>query len=316
MKRGYLYILITTLLFSSMEVALKCIAGQLNPIQLNFSRFLVGGLVLVPLAVRELKKRRLSLDGRALGTFALLGLMGIAVSMSLYQLAVARVQASVVGVLFSSNPVFVTLFAFLLLREKISKNQILGLALDVIGIVLIIQPWHLKLDALGVMYILLGTLLFALYGVCGKRQCARFGGLVVSCFSFLLGAAEMMALAALTAAGLDTIASIPFLTGYTAANLPIVLYIYIGVTGIGFTCYFLSMEVTSAQTTSLVFFFKPALAPLLAFLILHEAIPGNMLAGIACILCGSLASILPGLLAQRRAVPVIQTNACEEEIEH
>ena len=115
MKRGYLYILITTLLFSSMEVALKCIAGQLNPIQLNFSRFLVGGLVLVPLAVRELKKRRLSLDGRALGTFALLGLMGIAVSMSLYQLAVARVQASVVGVLFSSNPVFVTLFAFLLL---------------------------------------------------------------------------------------------------------------------------------------------------------------------------------------------------------
>lgn len=54
---------------------------------------------------------------------------------------------------------------------------------------------------------------------------------------------------------------------------------------------------------------------LLAFLILHEAIPGNMLAGIACILCGSLASILPGLLAQRRAVPVIQTNACEEEIE-
>ena len=210
-------------------------------------------------------------------------------------------------------------------REKISKNQILGLALDVIGIVLIIQPWHLKLDALGVTYILLGTLLFALYGVCGKRQCARFGGLVVSCFSFLLGAAEMMALAALThipsvsaaltAAGLDTFANIPFLTGYTAANLPIVLYIYIGVTGIGFTCYFLSMEVTSAQTTSLVFFFKPALAPLLAFLILHEAIPGNMLAGIACILCGSLASILPGLLAQRRAVPVIQTNACEEEIE-
>ena len=141
----------------------------------------------------------------------------------------------------------------------------------------------------------------------------------------LLGAAEMMALAALThipsvsaaltAAGLDTFANIPFLTGYTAANLPIVLYIYIGVTGIGFTCYFLSMEVTSAQTTSLVFFFKPALAPLLAFLILHEAIPGNMLAGIVCILCGSLASILPGLLAQRRAVPVIQTSTCEEEIE-
>ena len=43
MKRGYLYIAVTTLLFSSMEVALKLISGQFNPIQLNFSRFVVGG---------------------------------------------------------------------------------------------------------------------------------------------------------------------------------------------------------------------------------------------------------------------------------
>ena len=304
-----------------MEVALKLISGQFNPIQLNFSRFLVGGLVLIPFAVRELKKRGRKLDGKALGSFALLGLMGIAVSMSLYQLSVTRIQASVVGVLFSSNPVFVTLFAFLLLHETISKNQIAGLVLDVAGIVLIIQPWHLRLDALGVVYVLLATLLFALYGVCGKRQCARFGGIVVTCFGFLFGAAEMIAIAGLThipalsagltAAGLDTFASIPFFTGYTLTNLPIVLFIYVGVTGIGFTCYFLSMEVTSAQTTSLVFFFKPALAPLLAFLVLHEAIPGNMLAGIACILCGSLVSILPGLLA----LPlVIRTTEEETEV--
>ena len=325
MKRGYLYIAVTTLLFSSMEVALKLISGQFNPIQLNFSRFVVGGLVLIPFAVRELKKRGLKLDGKALGSFALLGLMGIAVSMSLYQLSVTRIQASVVGVLFSSNPVFVTLFAFLLLHETISKNQVAGLVLDVAGIVLIIQPWHLRLDALGVVYVLLATLLFALYGVCGKRQCARFGGLVVTCFGFLFGAAEMIALAglthipslaaSLTAAGLDTFASIPFFTGYTLANLPIVLFIYIGVTGIGFTCYFLSMEVTSAQTTSLVFFFKPALAPLLAFLVLHEAIPGNMLAGIACILCGSLVSILPGLLAQRKSALPVTEGTTREKIE-
>ena len=63
MKRGYLYIAVTTLLFSSMEVALKLISGQFNPIQLNFSRFVVGGLVLIPFAVRELKKRGRKLDG-------------------------------------------------------------------------------------------------------------------------------------------------------------------------------------------------------------------------------------------------------------
>ena len=49
---------------------------------------------------------------------------------------------------------------------------------------------------------------------------------------------------------------------------------------------------------------------------LHEAIPGNMLAGIACILCGSLVSILPGLLAQRRAAALpFAEDTVKEEIE-
>lgn len=310
MKRGYLYIAITTLLFSSMEVALKLVSGQFHPIQMTFTRFFVGGLILIPLALRALKSRGTKIDTAALRSFALLGLMGIAVSMTFYQLSVTRIQASVVGVLFSSNPIFVTLFAFLLLHETISRNQIAGLLLDVAGIVLIIQPWNLKLDAMGVIYVLIATLLFALYGVCGKRQCAKFGGIVVTCFGFLFGSVEMMAVAALThipaisaaltKTGLKLFADIPFFSGYTLASLPMVLFIFIGVTGIGFTCYFLAMETTSAQQASLVFFFKPALAPILAFLFLHEEIPGNMLAGIGLILCGSLASLLPGLLAVRK----------------
>ena len=48
-EKGYWYVLVTTLLFSSMEIALKSIAGQFNPVQLNFSRFLVGGIFLLPL---------------------------------------------------------------------------------------------------------------------------------------------------------------------------------------------------------------------------------------------------------------------------
>ncbi|MFQ8737101.1 MAG: EamA family transporter [Bilophila wadsworthia] len=42
------------------------------------------------------------------------------------------------------------------------------------------------------------------------------------------------------------------------------LYICVGVTGAGFACYFMAMEATSPITASLVFFFKPALAPVLA----------------------------------------------------
>lgn len=311
MKKGYIYIIITTLLFSSMEVALKFVAGDFNAVQMTFSRFFFGGLVLLPFAVREIKKRGEKISGRIVLSFAGLGLMGVFISMTAYQLAVMSINASAVGVLFSSNPIFVTLFAFLLLREHISKHQIAGLILDAVGILIIIKPWDLSMDPMGVAFILVATLMFSLYGVCGKRLCARFGGVVVTCMGFLLGAGEMMAAAGLThipgiasalkGAGLQSFANIPFLTGYSWANLPIVLYIFIGVTGVGYACYFLAMEKTSAQKTSLVFFFKPMLAPVLALIVLHEEIPLNMLIGIAVILAGSLVSILPGLRAEKAA---------------
>ena len=41
MKRGYLFIALATLFFSTMEIALKEVAGLFNPVQLNLTRFLI-----------------------------------------------------------------------------------------------------------------------------------------------------------------------------------------------------------------------------------------------------------------------------------
>ena len=52
------------------------------------------------------------------------------------------------------------------------------------------------------------------------------------------------------------------------------------------------MEYTDANTTSLIFFFKPIIAPILAFIVLKEVIPVNMIIGILFILTGSIYTIL------------------------
>lgn len=294
-----------------MEIALKMIAGNFNPIQLNCTRFLVGGLVLIPIAARMLQRRQARLDARSLGAFALLGLLGITVSMTLYQLAVENANASVVAVLFSSNPVFVLLFSFLILRAAIMRQHIIALIVECLGIMIIINPLHTDISPAGIAYSLLATVTFALYGVLGARQSARFSGVVVTCASFLCGAAEMLALIALSHAapvagwlaahGLGQYASIPLFSGYTAHNIWIMLYVSVGVTGAGFACYFMAMQATSPITASVVFFLKPALAPLFALLILGESIPFSMAAGIVLILLGSLISLLPLLLLRRTA---------------
>lgn len=73
------------------------------------------------------------------------------------------------------------------------------------------------------------------------------------------------------------------------------LYICVGRDRGGFACYFMAMEATSPITASLVFFFKPALAPVLALFFLQEAIPVSMVVGVLFILAGSLVSLIPAL---------------------
>ena len=88
------------------------------------------------------------------------------------------------------------------------------------------------------------------------------------------------------ASGLDIFAQIPLLKGISWRTLPLIIYISVFVTGLGYT-HFLAMENTSAVTASVVFFIKPALAPILALILIHESIGFNTLGGIIFILLGS-----------------------------
>ena len=310
MKKGYFFILIATIAFSSMEVVLKLIAGEVNPVQLTLARFSIGFVFLAPVAVYTLKKRSKRLDRKSLAYFALLGLVGIAICMPMYQLSVNYVDSGVVAVLFSCNPVFVTFLAFLFLGEAIRGRDIAALVLEVAGTIAIINPLNPSVNLLGTGLALLSTILFSFYGVMGKRKCAQYGGAVVTCFSFFFGSLILLVLIllshipalaqALIGAGLSDFANIPIFAGYTLQNLPYVLFVSVGVAGIGFCCYFLAMEYQPASVVSLVYFFKPALAPVMAWMVHGEVISQNMLVGIVLIVAGSLCAIIPGILEAKQ----------------
>jgi len=309
-KKGYGYIAVAVIMFTSYEVVLKYIAGQINSVQLTLCRFFVGFLFLLPIALQTLKKRKKRLDGRNMAFFALLGLIGIALSMPILHMAVSYTNSAVTAVLFSCNPVFVTVLAFFLLKEPIKCRHIVALALEIIGTIIIISPWNTRLNMTGVLLALLSTLLFSLYGVMGKRKCAEFGGAVVTCFSFLFGSLIVLVFILLshiqTVAqifqniGLDGFANIPIFAGYSFDNLPYVLYVSVGVAGVGFCAYFLAMEYQPASVVSLVYFFKPALSPILAWQLHGEEISLNMLAGVILIVSGSLCTIVPGIIEAKR----------------
>lgn len=229
MKKGYFFILIATIAFSSMEVVLKLIAGEVNPVQLTLARFSIGFVFLAPVAVYTLKKRSKRLDRKSVAYFALLGLIGIAICMPIYQMSINFTESSVVAVLFSCNPVFVTFFAFMILKSP-SRGAIWQPESGDPGDLAIINPLHIKLNMVGVGLALCSTVLFSIYGVMGKRKCAEYGGAVVTCFSFLFGSVIIFCFILIThipavagffqSIGLPSFAQIPILRAIPSRTCP------------------------------------------------------------------------------------------------
>ena len=126
-----------------------------------------GYLYIVLCAVRSMKKKGAAFTRADVGCFALTGFLCVAFSMVLYQMAVTYTKASVVAIIFSCNPIFVTVLAYFLLREEIHRNHIIALALELLAVLIIIDPLHASLDPTGALLAIASALVFSFYSVVG-----------------------------------------------------------------------------------------------------------------------------------------------------
>lgn len=296
----YIYIFITTLLFSSMEVAIKYTHGMFHPIQLNFIRFFVGGLIIMPLAIKKLRKNNYTLTSLDYIKFAVLGFVQIVVAMSCYTVSISYIPAYTSAIIFSCNTFFSIVFAFLILKEKIFLHTIIALCFSFSGIFVISNPSKFEGDVIGVFICILSAILFSLYAVLGKRFSRDLptGGIVLTAYSFLFGVAELFIFINISnmssvsdfliANNLKVLSNIPMFSGINASSIVPLAFMCIGVTGIGFASYFIALEKLPVSTVSLVFFIKPVLAPVIAFFVLGEVIIFTNMVGLVLISIGSV----------------------------
>lgn len=294
----YIWILFTALAFGTMEIALK-ISGDpataarvpsflrflasdhaFGAMQLTFLRFFFGGLFLLPLALRDLKRRghRMTLSDWAFA--AMVGAIGVVVSMTLFQLSVMRSNPTLAAVLISINPAFTMVFAHFVAGERFTRRKGIVLAVCLLGLVLVANPWKLASGntPAGILLGIGASVSFGLYTALSKRRIATIGGPALNSFSFLLG--SVLELAVLLALGE------PVFKGIGSGSLGILLYVSLVVTGFGYFCFLRAVERAGATAASYAFFIKPVIAALLAFLILGDAITWNIALGIALIVGG------------------------------
>jgi len=281
MKKIVMYILISAALFSTMEVALKVAGNQLDAFQLTFVRFLIGGLFLLPFALAEIKKNNTKFTKKDYLHMLLMGIVCIDIGMITFQLGVENSNASTAAVIFCINPMFTMIFAHFMTEEKLNKMKLIALGIGLLGIFFMIKPWDMSPGntLLGISYTIASAIAFGLYSAMARTSVHRLKGLTQTSISFILGSITMVPIL--------MIAGRPAFAGINSGNILMMLYIGIMITGIGYLFYFLAMGVSDAATASIVFFVKPALAPIIAVIILNEVIGINGFIGIALIFIGS-----------------------------
>jgi drug/metabolite transporter (DMT)-like permease len=292
-RSGLIWFSTTLLLFSSMEVVSKPLMASVDPFTLTFLRFAGGLAVLAPVSLLSGRGAAgvFRMDRGTLSSLAFLGFLNTFFSMSLLQLAVRSTGASSAAAVICSNPVFVLVFASIFGMERFSRGRLLGLLAGVTGIFLVAsEGGDLKLE-IGVVYAVVASIAFALYTVLGKRLVARVRPLAANTVSFFFG---LLALAAFL-----LITGRPFSPGPGTDETSIVRIVYlgVGVSGLGYVAFFQTLKTFRATTASLIFYLKPVVAAILAALLLGETNGWAFAAGTLLIIGGS---VLGGI---RRRIP-------------
>ena len=273
MKKTVLYILITAFCFGTMEVALKIGVTGMDAVQLTFLRFLIGGLLLLPIGLADIKKRGVTLTKGDYKWLFEVGLMGVTISMLAFQFGVARCNAATAAALICMNPLFTMVLAHLFTEEKMNDNKVKACLIGLVAAFFMIRPWDMQAGntVMGVGLVLFASLTFGAYTVMGKRSVARIGSFI--------GALALLVMLVVTGR--------PIVAG-VAENWFVVVYVGIVVTGIGYLAYFSAIARSDASTGAIAFYIKPAIAPILAVLLLEESVYWNSIVGIALLMSASV----------------------------
>lgn len=284
MKKVGIFVFIAAFLFATMEVALKLAGSSLDSFQLTFLRFFIGGILLLPFAIKEIKVNKINLDKKDYLYLLYLGVICIPVSMLFFQLGIMHLNASTASVLICINPLFTMIFAHFMADEKFDKSKSIVLVWGALGLIFMIRPWKLQQGntIIGVVFMLIAAITFGLYTVAGKKSINKIGIMAQTSISFIFGSLILLIIIMFMHK--------PIVQG-VMENIFIIIYVGVVVTGIGYYAYFAAIRNSDATTGSITFFIKPAIAPIMAVIILKESLLWNTYIGIGLILISSYLNI-------------------------
>lgn len=189
------------LVWGSTYLAIRVAVTSLPPFMMAGMRFVTAGAVLVPAvwawgrgSVR-LPSRREALDAAIVGAFLLIGGMG------LVSWAETMVPSGITALLVALMPMWLGIFARLLLGERMARGAVVGTVVGLLGVALLVGPTLATggAEAPGLAALLFSPMAWALGSLyAARRAVLPKPALMASGSEMLLGGLLLLVVAALT----------------------------------------------------------------------------------------------------------------------
>jgi drug/metabolite transporter (DMT)-like permease len=241
-------------------------------------RFLVAGALMLAWAHWRGTLRKLTLQ--ELGVLSALGLLNHALYLGLSWTGMGSLSSGLSTILISANPIVVAVLSSFLLREPLTRQKVLGLALGFVGVAFIVRNRiGSSTDTIeGFMLVLAALLTLAFGTVLYKKWPVRTDIVTGTGFQIILSGVLLLPVALL----MEDWSAISWTPSFVAAFAWLVL----GVSITGYQLWFNLLERGSASAASVWLFLTPPLGLLAGAWLLGEPLNRVDFIGILPVILG------------------------------
>ncbi|MCH5585640.1 DMT family transporter [Shimazuella sp. AN120528] len=255
MKQVKIYLmLIGFAVFTGMTFNLaKYAVAFLTPSHVAAWRFGIAGVVMIGVLFFKEGLQLSSLKQNALW-YIIIGVIGIFGFNTFFFLGMNHTSPVNGSLIMALNPLVTTIFARLILKDKIHKNGVIGIFFGFTGVLFVLTKGSLSTFthlsfSIGDLFLFAGNLCWALYGVLSRRFIKNGTALSTTTYTMVAGAIGLIIMSAFTAS--ESSVSVPI--GVWGA----VIFMALFTTVLGYLWWNRGMKKLGATKTSLFFNLVP-----------------------------------------------------------
>ncbi len=288
---GYLMVISAAVLFGvNGTVSKVALESGLTSFRLTQARCL-GSFVVFAAILLATRPENLRTSRRELGFLAVFGACAVVLAQLLYFLAIRRLEIGVALLIIFLGPLLVALWARFVGKEHVRRRVWVALALALVGLSFVVElGGSVSLDALGVLFALLGACAYAGYLLLAEHAVGRRDPLSLLCYGFLFASVFWAIVQPWWSFPGELLTDSASLLGNLAdAHLPLwalIAWIVVLGTIVPFVLVVGSLRHLPATRVAIFSMVEPVLATVVAFAWLDETLGVQQLVGGAVVLAG------------------------------